>query len=206
MSTSTSAIALTRRAFGKRSILNLAALSSLGSIVSSTGCSVISDLLKYIPVALQAISGVITVLTGGGIAIAPIVNLVLTDAKAAFADLSADITAYDNAPASDKSTWLGKVSTALSIVEGNIQQFWSDLNIPDAALASIVAGVLGIVVSTLGYFQSQLPAPTPSPSLTAIQQKRATLTKTITVAAKKRSLSQFKADINSAFGGKVTVY
>jgi hypothetical protein len=206
---STGSNGLTRRGFGKLSLSALALFTSLGSLVVTTGCGIVADLLKYIPVALQAITGIVSVLTGGGIALSPLVNEIIRDAQAAFANLSADITAYENAPAVDKTTFLGKVSTALAIAEGNIQQFWAALNIPDAVIATVVAGVLGVIVSTLSYFASQLPTPAPSPALAAMQAKRGAIpgSKLLNVPAKKRSLKQFKSDLNSAFGNTgVKVY
>ena len=203
---------MTRRSFAG-TIGKFGALAGLGSLVSfTTACpawlgSVEANLLKYIPVAIQAVTGILSVLTGGGIAISPIVTLALTDVKAAFADLSADIEAYQNAPAAQKATLLGQLSTALTIVEGNVQQFWADLNIPDGIIATVVAGVLAVVVSTLGYFQSQLPVPTPTPALASMRQKRMALAKTLNAPAQKRSLGQFKSDLNVAFGSTgVRVY
>jgi hypothetical protein len=191
---------MTRRSFAQTVGMGVAAVASMGSLLTMTGCNFLTDLVKYIPVAIQAVTGILSVLSGGGIGIPPLVSTVLGDVKAAFADLSADIEAYQNAPADSKATLLAKVSEALSIVEGNVQQFWNDLNIPDGIIATVIAGVLSVVVSTLSYFAAQLPPPAPTPALNAMRQKRMALAKTINVPSKKRTLGQFKSDLNTAFG------
>jgi hypothetical protein len=193
---------LTRRQFATRGASLLGALGIL-PLLTSTGCwlsSVYADIIKYVPIGLSAFSSIVSILSGAGVigvpigaAIAGIVALV----NKGFADLQTAVNSYQSAPAASKSILLGAISTALSTVEAYIQQFWSNLTIPDAQLASLVEGLLGVITSTLLGFASQLPAPAPSAALTM----RASLRKTINVAPKKRSLRQFRDDFNALLKG-----
>jgi hypothetical protein len=174
-------------------------------LLSFTACpawlqSLYQDILKYVPVALQAFGSILSLLAGAGVIPVPagtVIAGIIAIVKAAFADLQTDVTNYENAPAAQKSTLLGKISTALAVVEGNLQEFWSDLQIPDPQLAETVEGLIGVILSALAGFATQLPTPTPTPALTAVLKKRATLPKLIAVPAKKYSVKGFKAAYNA---------
>jgi hypothetical protein len=191
----------TRRQFGK--IVGTGALAlGIGEISMGLACpvstNVVNNILKYIPVAVTALTGILSVLSGNGIVLAPVAAAALAAAKVVLADLVADITQYENAPAADKTTLLGKISTALAIVEANLQQFWNDLNLPSGNVASIIEGVLTVVLSTLAAFATQLPTPVVTAALKEVRERK--LTRTLTTPAKKRSLKEFKSDLNTAFG------
>ncbi len=202
-------------ALSRRSFVKGAGAIGIGSLVSVTAAcpawvgNVYSQILKYVPVGLQAFMSIISILSGSGVipigtgaAIDAIVALV----KAAFADVQTDVTNYENAPAAAKATLLGKISTALTILEGNLQQFWNDLSIPDAKLSSLIEGLLGVILSTLAAFSSQLPAPVMTAQLEATQKKRATLSKTITATPQKMSVKQFKKMFNEKLGTEYAQY
>lgn len=196
---------MNRRSFGSL-ILKGAGALGLTSLVSVTAAcpawlsSLYQDILKYVPVGLQAFGEIVSLLNDAGIIPTPIstaANLIINAVKAGFADLQTDITNYDAAPASQKTTLLGKISTALQILEGNLQQFWSDLDIPDPALASTVESLLGIILAALGGFASALPAPVSTPALNEVLRKRATLSKTIKVPAQRMTVKEFRKSFNS---------
>ena len=159
-----------------------------------TACSftsIVSAVLKYVPMGLTAFSAILSLLAGYGIptaSIEAIVNLV----KAAFSDLQVAIQQYNDAPAANKTTFLGKISTALSVVEAELQAFWNSLSLPDPQAASLIQGLLGLIISTLQGFAPSLPAPAP----TEAAQKRALLPKLITVTPQRRTPSQFRNDWN----------
>lgn len=193
---------MTRRGFANMfSKIGMAA--GLGSIVAvDTACpawlsNVYNDILKYAPVALSAVASVVAILTGNGVAITPIISAVIALIKTGIADLQTAVTQYNNAPAGQKTGLLGAVSEALTVAEADVQQFWSDLTIPDAKLSSLIQGLLGIIVSTLQGFQTQVPAPV-TPVAAQARTMRASLPKTITVTPKVRSVSQFRKEFNAA--------
>ena len=183
----------TRRSFGK--LVSGGALAlAMGETLMGLSCSsVYADILKYVPVGLSAFASVLSILSGGGVTIAPVVATIVALVNAGFADLQAVVTAYDAAPAANKATLLGKISTALASVEANLQGFWSNLTIPDTKLESIVQGLLGIITTTLLGFGTQLPAPSPTPALMA----RGSLRRTIAGTPTKRSVKQFRNDFNA---------
>lgn len=179
---------VSRRSFGKfLSSAGLAIATGFTTMAVSCG-SVFNEILQYVPVALQALQGLLSVLQSGGITLSSVVQADLNDAKAAFADLQADVTSYNDAPAASKATLLGQVSTALSIVQGSVQKFWTDLGLPDGNIATIVSGVLGVILSTLAYYQAQLPATSSIPVHNPY--------KPLPFTAQKRTPKQMRADIN----------
>lgn len=204
MTSTTLTSRLTRRQFTVRASSLLASIGLL-PLLTSTGCflsSLYADILKYVPVGLAAFSSVVSILASDGIignpiaaAIAAIVALV----NKGFADLQTAVNAYEAAPSSQKTTELMSVSTALSTAEAYIQQFWANLTIPDPQEASLIQGLLGIIVSTLLGFATQLPAVSAatSPALAM----RASLARTIVVTPKKRSVAQFRHDFNALLKG-----
>jgi len=192
---------MTRRSFagmfGKAGVI-----LSLGSLISvTTACpawlsNVYADILKYAPVALSAVASVLSILTGNGIVITPAISAIIALIKVAISDLQTAVTQYQNAPTGQKSGLLGAISEAVTVAESNIQKFWADLTIPDAKLSSLIEGLLGIVVSTLQGFQTQLPAPV-TPVATQAKMMRAGLSKTIAVTPKVRSVAHFRKEFNA---------
>jgi hypothetical protein len=193
--------AITRRSFatlfGKG-----AAMLGLGSLVSvTTACpawvsNLYADILKYAPVALNAFSAVLSILSASGIPMAGILAVIIADAKAAFADIQVAVQQYQAAPAGQKTGLLGAISEAIAVAEATLQKFWSDLSIPDVKLASLIEGLLGIITSTLMGFATQLPAPI-TPAAQQMQRMKAGFPKLLTAPPQKRSLKQFKNDFNA---------
>lgn len=184
---------MNRREFGKMGLT----ATVLFSFVNLTGCifgNVVSSITAYIGVGIAAIKSVVAILQGAGIVntvegIA--ISAVLTLIQSAWADVTAAIAEYENAPATNKQTLLGKVSTALQSVADQIQKFWTDLSIPDSKLAALIQGLLGVVLSTIAGFLTQLPQPTPAARISVNWNK------SINVIATKRNEKQFRNDFNS---------
>lgn len=183
---------VSRRTFAIRSLTSIGLLATLGSTIGLTGCSLFTNIANYVGVGLQAFQAIVNILMSAGV-IPPgagtLIAAAILAVKAAFADVSAAIADYENAPAADKATFLGKVSTTLSAVVAELNHFWGDLNIPDSKLASLIEGLLGIIVSTLAAFIAQVPAP-PTPTPAVATKKR------IVVAPQKRSPTQFRKAFN----------
>jgi hypothetical protein len=139
---------VTRRTFGK--YISSAALAlGIGEVTMGFGCGVFTDILTYVPIGLEAFETIISLLDPSlATALAPIIVKV----KAALADIAAAVQAYQNAPASEKATLLGKITTAINVAIDEIQAFWSSLNLPDQNLATTIADVLQIILSTLAGF------------------------------------------------------
>ena len=185
-----------RRAFGKMatgcSLILLGGLSVL-----EVGCASFASILAWINVGLTSFQSVVDLLTGAGainVIEGSAIDLVIKAVKAGLADVGAAVTAYNDAPAASKTTLLGKISTALQSAMTELAQFWNDVTIPDPKLAATVAGLLGIIVSTLAAFQTEVP-----PSTMAI--KRVSGNKTLAATPQKRSVSQYRKDFNAILAG-----
>lgn len=173
----------------------LLAVPVLGTILLSTACSVYNDIMNYVPLGLQVFNSVIQILQSRNILpqILPVyLTKVVSAVTNAFNDIKQAVSNYLVASAANQPSLLGKITAALQVAEEDVQEFWSNLNIPDASVSSLVEGLLGLVVSTLMGFATQLPTP-----VVAVAKK--TLAKRITVAAKHRSPSEFKKEANALY-------
>lgn len=185
---------INRRQFSFRSMM-LVLVASVSSLEFSCA-NLYNDILKYSSVSLQAFGSIVSILAGGGVislGSGQAIDLVIAMVKAALADVGTAVSAYDAAPATDKATFLGKLSTALSVAMAELQTFWNDLTIPDPQLAQLIQGLLGVILSTLAGFATQLPAPQ-----TSLAARRADgLPRRLPITPMKRSVSQFRKDFNA---------
>jgi hypothetical protein len=144
-----------RRQFGKMTSGGLLALA-VGGSVSLTGCNVFSDILNWIPTAVSAINGIVTVL---GSFLPPGAGAIVTLIDAALASLSATITEYNNdANPADKATLLAKIRTILTDIGTNFQSFLSALNLGNNPIIAIVIGLAQVILGAIQGFLGQLPA------------------------------------------------
>lgn len=184
---------VSRRGFSKiAGIIGLASMAELSSGWACSLTSIYNAIVEYVPVGLSAFSTILSLLSGGGIAVGPIVSGIVTLVNTGFSDLKAAVTAYQQAPAANKATLLGKVSTVLSDIEANLQAFWSNLTVPDAKLESTIQDLLGVIVTTLLGFGTQLPAAAATPAI----QARASLKRTVPGVPQRRSVREFKSAFN----------
>ena len=180
----------TRRDFAK--VVGCGALGvGIGITTMGLSCeSIFADIESYVPIGLAAFNEILSLVDPTEAALlTPIIN----DVKAAFADLTAAITQYENAPASDKSTLLGKITTAINAVIDEINQFWNDLKLPDSGLASTIEGVLQIILSTLAAFLPLIGGALLS------KKKLAKTIPLIPLTKKQLGKNQVKASINACF-------
>jgi hypothetical protein len=190
---------MNRRNFVARAATGAGALllTSFTTACWFTG-TVFTQIMAYVGVGLTAFQAVVDLLVPGS---APGIDLAVALVKAGFADLQLAVQDYNNAPAANKSTLLGKISTALAALQNEIQGFWSNLHLPDSSLAKLIKGLLGIILSTLAGFAGQLPAPPAGTKLMAIPDNA------MPVVPKVRTKKQFEQDFNNALkeAGRETV-
>jgi len=192
---------LTRREFGKNSILGLVLLSCTEFFTGVlSGCTwpknLYQNILSYTTLGLDAFQSIISLLTASGIII-PVegaaISTVVALVKAGFADLQVAVTNYEAAPAANKTTLLGKISTALAVLQAQLGTFWANLSLPTGTKVSLlVQGLLGIIVSTLAGFATQLPPPAASATARSVN-----VLARLGVTAQKRTPAEFKKDFNS---------
>jgi len=187
---------MNRRNFVVRSFTGVGALFLAAS---TTACwfsgNVFTQIMAYVGVGLTAFQAVVSLVPGFG----PQVEIIVQLVKAGFADLQLAVQDYNNAPAANKATLLGKISTVLADLQSEIDGFWANLNLPTGTLSTLVKGLLGIILSTLAGFATLLPQP--------VGAKTQFNAKTIGVTPQKRSKKEFENDFNAAMvaGGQPAV-
>lgn len=183
----------------------LKAVAIFGTITASlsqmaVGCSnLFTEILNYANVGLSGFSSILNILAGAGVismgAAAPI-NRIVTAVKAGFADLQTAVNDYEAAPAANKATLEGKISTALQDLQNEITAFWNNLTIPDAQTATLIQGLLEVITTTLAGFATQL-RPAPASSNARASLLRAQSNKPLSFTGHPRSQRQFKNDFNA---------
>jgi hypothetical protein len=185
----------TRRIFNKgaASTALLAFTSALTSLVM-TGCGVFSDILLWIPIGLTAIQGIVTVL---GPLVSPGATAIIVLIKAAFADLSATITQYNNdTNPADKATLLAKIRTVLNDIVANFQSFLDSLNIGNNPIETVVIGLANVVLAAIAGFLGKLPAPVAGTKVMSTSFRMSGKMYTVVPKYYKR-VGDFKTDYNA---------
>jgi hypothetical protein len=170
---------ITRRRLTQGSWLLL--LTPLLGSMALTGCSAVTDLENWIPVALTAVSAIVKLL--GPVVPAP-VAVAITLIQAGF---SALLTAIQNYKAG--TGVLSDIANAIAAVESAFQGFFASLSIPSGLLATI-EGLASIIISTIQAFGNEITPTSVTASLTVGGAHLA-------VTPVKRDLRKFKADWNA---------
>jgi hypothetical protein len=169
---------LTRRAFAVSSSKAIFAVILGASML--TGCSAVTDLENWIPVALSAVSAIVKLL--GPIVPAPVAATIMLIS----AGFSALLTALQNYKAG--TGILADVTNAIAAVESAFSSFFASLNVP-AALLNTIEGLAAIILSTLQAFANELGSSTTA-SATLSGGK-------VAYTPEKRSVSKFRKDWNA---------
>lgn len=181
---------ITRRAFGKATSFVLLGFTAIFSSFLA-GCGFVTDIEVWIPVAIVAINGIVTVV---GTLMPPGALTFITLVKASLSDLDATVTQYanDTNPA-DKATWEAKISTILNDIASNFQSFLTALNLGDNPIVNIVIGLANVLLAAIAGFLGQLPATSKSLSMSLRVGS-----KTMTVVPKfYKNVKDFKHDYNA---------
>jgi hypothetical protein len=184
----------TRRGFIKISGAALL-LSTGGAGVLIEGCNagtVFQDITAWLPTAEMAFAGIVTLLTPF---LPPGATVLIGEVNAAFQVVAAAVTEYENAPAADKATLLGKIRVALAATSDQIQAFLNAVNIPGNPLIAVALGLAQILISAIEGFLNKIPAPAGAKvhlARTSIHCSGVT----VVVVPKVRTLSAFKAAYN----------
>jgi len=156
-----------RRSFLTRSGLALFALA-MGGMTFLTGCSWETDLLNWLPLGIQSINTILSLLAGAGILLGPSILATIGVIQAGLEDLRLAVIEYQatNPP---PVGLLAKIDTLLSDLVANIGNVISQL--PANNIISLVIGLFELVLSMLeGFLQRATPTSLPK---TAVALKRA---------------------------------
>lgn len=160
---------MNRRSFLGRTILGLVALSMP---VVMTGCNVFNDLLNWIPVGLSAISGILSLLSGGGVVLGPGITAIIALIQAGLTDLKLAIVEYQSTTPPPAGA-LAKIDTFLSDLVSNIGNVLSQLPPQPANLITLVIGLFELLLSTIQGFINKVPMAAQQVPKTAAVLKRA---------------------------------
>lgn len=157
---------MNRRTFISRTgrfLVTSAALGTSSTLIGCTAGSVFTDILNWIPTAVSAINGIVTVL---GAFMPPGSAAIITLIDAALASLAATITEYNNdTNPADKATLLAKIRTILNDVYKNFESFLNTLNLGSNPIIAVVIGLANIIIAAISGFIGQIPASAPSATI-----------------------------------------
>lgn len=171
---------------------NFLAHTSLGTAAVISGCfgtvaefeegcsfsSVMSQLAKYLPIGLQALAGVATLINpAAGSAVAGIIGLVNT----AWGALQGAVNDYNSAPAASKQTTLEKVLVALDSVQEYLASVTKSLGVSSDTVVKAATAALLLISTTLASIEAQL-APQAAPAVTAAHVSHAAAIKAATTS------------------------
>jgi hypothetical protein len=192
---------LSRREFGKLSGAALAGLAVTSSI-ELEGCSVISDIQSWIPVAQASVNSLEAILTNNGVNIGP-VQAVITDIQAGLAAVLGAAQQYAATTPAPVGA-LQKIEAAFSAVVANFGKFLTQLNLPGGGLLNLISALVGLVLSTIAGFVNRLPA-VPAGFVASFSVRAPGVM--FTVVPKSRSRRAYKkswnAQLDSAKGVKI---
>ena len=174
-----------------------AAFVALGgsTIFMLDGCAFnIQTVLAWVPTATNAIGNVLTLLAGAGIIACVTCSALANVALAAITAVGNAVTAYLNAPATNKTTLLGKIQTALQAALSASTAFFESLTIPDQNIFNLIVGIASLVLSAISGFIGQLGGGTPVAASVRMAQKSVSYSPKVYT-----SVSAFKGDLNKLY-------
>jgi hypothetical protein len=167
-------------------------LGTVGVSLPQAGCNIIQDLIDYIPWIIRALNSITSIL--GSFMPGP-AGLILSVITGALADLQASLVQYNNDPiVADKANLLAKIKTFLKDIGNNFQLFLNALG-PLGTIPEVIIGIIQIVLSTLGWFNGNLPTSPTVLTLSMPMTLRAP-NEIVYITPTKRSLKRFKQDFN----------
>src|SRR5271163_217896 len=150
---------MNRRRFIGTTALAAAAGPSLLTLEGCAFGSVMAQLGKYLPIGLQALAGIASLISpGAGAAISALIGLI----NAAWGGLQAAVNAYNSAPAASKQTALEKVLEALDAVQSTIAQTSTALGVGGSEIVKAAEAALLLITTTLASIEAQLAPHAPA--------------------------------------------
>jgi hypothetical protein len=181
---------LSRRKFTGTLLLAL----GVGPALALESCNIVADLINYIPVVVSAINSISSIL--GAFMPLPAV-VIINGIKGALADIQAACVEYQAAPDTDKATLWKRVLLFLHDVVDNFQKFLDALAVGGPILG-VVLGIVNVILSTLGWFATQMPVPVAGGPIQMPMTLKAG-NQTVSIMPVKRSIQQLKADLNRIY-------
>lgn len=163
---------MNRRSFVQRVVTAVIGFAALGGAVLGTGCNWEQDLQNWIPVGLQALKSILSLLSGAGIALGSSAAQTVSVIQQGLGDLKLTVVQYASTTPPPAGA-LQRIDALFSDIVSNIGNVLSQLPAQPARVVNLVTGLFELVLSTVQGFMTQVPmAPTAMPK-TADSLKRA---------------------------------
>jgi hypothetical protein len=193
---------IARRLFVKMLLFFLVGVSAIGM----AGCpppslaTIISEIKAWAPTVVNAVQNLLNLLgslgvipIGTGTAAAALIGVI----QGLVNSVLATITEYENDPAADKQTLLGKIREFLGAIADNVSGFVNGLNLSGNPMVKLIGTLVGFILSTIAGFLNNIPVPVGAKSITL--HTSVTLGgEVIVVKPKLRDHAQFVHDWNGA--------
>jgi hypothetical protein len=183
-----------------KGVLGTALLAATaGSAFYLTGCAVtLDDVIAWTDMGSAAIETVMGLLGTIGLVCAAC-SVAAPIVIAAIHAIASAIRDWKNAPADQKSTFWGKIQTAINVAITEARNFFASVNIPGAnAIANTVLGIASLVLSALTGFIAKF---FPTALTAALAQKYMLGSTVIPVKATFMSSGDFKKQFNALVTG-----
>lgn len=163
---------MNRRSFIGRVVTAIVGFAALGGAVLGTGCNWEADLENWIPVGLQALASILSLLSGAGIVLGSSAAQTVSVIQQGLGDLKLAVVQYASTTPPPAGA-LQRIDALFSDIVSNIGNVLSQLPAQPARVVTLVTGLFELVLSTVQGFMTQVPmAPTAMPK-TAASLKRA---------------------------------
>jgi hypothetical protein len=187
---------ISRREFGGHLVKGAAVVALAGTTLELDGCNVFSDIETWIPVGIDAVNGILAVLSENGVVLPPQVSLTVGLIQAGLTALKGAIVEYQSTTPPPVGA-LQKIETIFQDIVNNFGMFLQGLNLPGGSLFTLIASLVQVILTTIAGFVNQLPTGTTTVSATL----RVSATQTVPVLPVARSKRRFKKDYNSVLDG-----
>lgn len=173
-------------------LVRAVAVGSVAYLVA--GCNIEQDILDWVKIGGPAIGTILQLLVGAGIIACLTCSVLANTVVAAISAIGTAVQNWMNAPAANKQTFLGKITTALQAALSAATTFFESVAIPDQKLATLIEGLVSLIVNALSGFIGQLGGT----SAAASAKKEVKLqAKTIPIVPVVLKASTFKSRFNN---------
>ena len=173
-------------------LVRAVAVGSVAYLV--VGCNVEQDILDWVKIGGPAIGTILQLLVGAGIIACLTCSASANIAVAAINAIATAVQNWMNAPPASKATLLGKIVTALQDALSAAITFFESVAIPDQKLATLIEGLVSLIVNALSGFIGQLGGTTAAASAKREVKLRA---RTIPVVPVVMKAGTFKTRFNA---------
>ena len=187
---------ISRRQFAGHLARGAAVVALAGTTLELDGCNVFTDIETWIPVGIDAVNGILAVLSSNGVVLLPQVTVIVGLIQAGFTALKGAIVEYQSTTPPPVGA-LQKIETIFQDIVNNFGAFLQGINLPAGSLFTLIASLVQVILSTIAGFVNKLPTGT----TTVATSLRISATQTVPVLPHARSKRQFKKDYNSVLDG-----